>query len=169
MLTMHPRFAKQLRKAARRERDALRGRLGKTRFDAILTDIVAVIRLAFAAGATATLFGLEGPLRAALRSDLCLQGWRWRDADTMARFLLEEAFRTVRAERPDWNEGQPEWVISSGDLIERTRCAQCHNPLPEGRPKFCSDGCRNVYHLRLIRRREAQEDLALDLAIKHVT
>lgn len=169
MLTISPRLARKLRKAARKERDAIRGRLGRDRFDSILADIVAVIRLAFAAGATPTLFGLEGPLRAALRADLCLQGWRWHDADFCARYLLEEAFRTVRAERPSWNEGQVEWTISSGDLIERTRCAECHKPLLEGRPKFCSAGCNRVFHLRLLRRRQAQEEAALDLAIRHVT
>jgi hypothetical protein len=166
MLVMTPAFAKSLRKAAQRERDKLRGRMGAGRFDAILGELVAVIRLAFAAGATGSLFGLEGPLRHAIRSDLCLQGWRWRDANGMACALLEEAFRTVRAERPSWNEGQPEWTIEAGTLIERTRCVRCHKPLPETHKKFCSDLCRTSHHLRLYRLREAGEDLAVHMATR---
>ena len=95
-------------KRERRERDARRGRLGPGRFDALAKELVGVIRLAFEAGATATLFGLEGPLRHAIRSDLCLQGWRWTDANAMARDLMDDAFRRVNATRPTWNEGQLE-------------------------------------------------------------
>jgi mono/diheme cytochrome c family protein len=166
MLKMTPQFAKALRRAARREQERFKGRLGQARFAAIRAELVAVIRLAFAAGATGSLFGLEGPLCAAIRSDLCLQGWRWRDANDMAKLLLSEAFFVVGAERPSWAEGQPEWVISAGNLIERTRCANCHGPLPEERPKFCSDLCKNAHGLRVMRLREAQEDTALDMAVK---
>ncbi|MFP4250929.1 MAG: hypothetical protein ACLFU7_14810, partial [Armatimonadota bacterium] len=80
------------RKAARREREARRGRLGRQRFDHLAGDLARVIRLAFQAGDTGSLFGLEGPLRAGIRSDLCLMGWKWADADFMARELLDEAF-----------------------------------------------------------------------------
>lgn len=110
MLMMTPQFAKQLRKEQRRERERLRGRLGRARFDALAGELARLIRLAFAAGDTGSLFGLEGPLRHGIRSDLCLAGWRWETADAMARDLLEEAFRRARAVRPDWYEGQPEWV-----------------------------------------------------------
>jgi hypothetical protein len=163
---MSPAMAKALRKAARREREVARGRLGRQRFDNFAGELAAVIRLAFAAGATGSLFGLEGPLRHGIRSDLCLQGWRWRDADDMARDLLEEAFRRVRAVRPSWNEGQPEWNVEAGTLIERTRCARCHKPLPEGRPKFCSAICRHTFHSRLTKLREVDEDTAVQMAIR---
>ena len=112
-------------KEHRRIRDARRGKLGPGRFDNLVRALARVIRLAFEARATASFWGLEGPLRAGIRSDLCLQGWRWRDADDMARELLAEAFRVVRATRPTWNEGQPEWAIPANTLIERTRCARC--------------------------------------------
>lgn len=166
MLKMSPNFAKFLRKQARREMEIRRGRLGRQRFDWLVGELAATIRLAFAAGATGSLFGLEGPLRHAIRSDLCLQGWRWIDAHIMACDLMDEAFRRVRAERPTWNEGQPEHVIEAGTLIERTRCARCHNPLPETHKKFCSDLCRTGHHMRLTRLRQAQEDEAVRLAIK---
>jgi hypothetical protein len=166
MLVMSPLMARAIRKAARRERDAARGRLQRARFDARAAELASVIRLAFAAGATGSLFGLEGPLRHGVRSDLCLQGWRWRDADEMARDLLEEAFRRVRAVRPTWQEGQPEWNLEAGTLIERTRCARCHKPLPEGRPKFCGEICKSAHHGRLTRIREADEATAVQIAIQ---
>lgn len=158
--------AKAIRKATRAERDALRGRMGSGRYEALVRDLAAVIRLAFEAGATGSLFGLEGPLRAGIRADLCLQGWRWRDAHAMACDLMDEAFRRVRAVRPSWNEGQSEWVIQPGLIIERTFCVSCHKPLPEGHKKFCSDPCRTGHHNRLFRLREAQEDAAITMAIR---
>lgn len=154
--------------AARREREARRGRLGKGRFDLLVKELVAVIRLAFAAGATATLFGLEGPLRAGIRADLCRQGWRWQDADDMAREMLGEAFRAVRATRPGWDEGQPEWTIHAGTLIERTRCARCHAPLPEGHHKFCSNVCAASYNQRFTRLKQAQGEKAVMLATRWI-
>ena len=156
----------QARKRARNERDARRGRLGPGRFDALVRELAGVIRLAFEAGATGSLFGLEGPLRHAIRSDLCLQGWRWKDADAMAREMMEEAFRAVRAARPTWNEGQPEWTIPANTLIERTRCVRCHKPLPEGHHKFCGVLCASAHGKRLASIREADEARAVLMAIR---
>lgn len=156
----------QARKRARNERDARRGRLGPGRFDALVRELAGVIRLAFEAGATGSLFGLEGPLRHAIRSDLCLQGWRWKDADAMAREMMDEAFRAVRATRPTWNEGQPEWTIPANTLIERTRCVRCGKPLPEGHHKFCSDLCASAHGKRLAAIREADEARAVLMAIR---
>lgn len=154
------------RKHARQERDAFRGRLGAGRYGAAVRDLAGVIRMAFEAGITGSMFGLEGPLRADLRADLCRQGWRWGDADRMAREMLDDAFRAVRANRPGWEEGQPEWTIHAGTMIGRTQCAHCHKPLPDGRPKFCSNRCKTAYHMRITRLKEATEDMALDMAIR---
>ena len=153
------------RKLERAERDARRGRLGPGRYGRLVQEIAGAIRLAFEAGATATLFGLEGPLRHSIRADLCLQGWRWEDADLMAREMLSDAFRAVNAQRPSWDEGQPEWIIHAGTLIERTLCVRCHKPLPEGHFKFCSSLCARSHRDRLNRRREAEGDRAVRLAI----
>lgn len=158
----------QQRQIARRERDRRRGRLGTGRFDGLVKELAGVIRLTFEAGATATLFGLEGPLRHGIRSDLCLQGWDWPAADAMAKELMDEAFRVVRAIRPTWNEGQPEWAIEAGTLIERTRCVRCHKPLPEGHHKFCSNVCTSAHHSFWAYRKAAQEDHALALAAKTI-
>ena len=153
-------------KRERRARDARRGRMGEGRYNALVKELARVIRLAFEAGATGSLWGLEGPLRAGIRSDLCLQGWTWETADLMARDVLEDAFRAAGAlVRPTWNEGQPEWTIEAGTLIERTRCANCHKPLPEGRPKFCSRLCSTTYNGRLSDMRHATEEQALRMAI----
>lgn len=150
-MKVHPRIAEK------RVREVRRGRLGKGRFDRLVKELAGVIRLAFTAGATATLFGLEGPLRAGIRADLCRQGWAWQDADDMAREMLDEAFRAVRATRPSWNEGQLEWTIHAGTLIERTRCVRCHKPLPEGLHKFCGRLCANAHNGNQARIKEANE------------
>lgn len=165
---MTPVAAKMQRKHARREREARKGRLGRARFDALAGELASVIRLAFAAGATGSLFGLEGPLRHGIRSDLCLMGWRWRDADLMARELLEEAFRRVRAVRPTWYEGQPEWTIHEGLLIERTRCMKCGRPLPDGHRKFCGHLCVVAYHRRASLLREGSAETALRIATRSI-
>ncbi|MGA0617417.1 hypothetical protein [Paracoccus sp. KR1-242] len=153
---------------ARRETEARRGRLGAGRFDALVKELVAAIRLAFEAGATATLFGLEGPLRAAIRADLCRIGWRWQDADGMARELLDNAFSVVRATRPSWNEGQPEWTVHAGTLIERTLCVRCHKPLPEGHHKFCGNSCAVAHGARITRLKEMDEDRVVRSAIRWI-
>jgi len=157
-----------LRKQARKERDAQRGRLGPGRADALVRQLAAAIQLAFEAGATATLFGLEGPLRHAIRSDLCLQGWSWTEADSMARDMLEQAFRAARASRPAWNEGQKEWTLDGGTLIGHTRCIRCCKPLPEGHFKYCSHLCTSAHHNAIARIKNANEDQAVKLAIRSI-
>ena len=148
----------QERRRARRAKEASRGRLGPGRFHGFVSELAGVMRLAFDAGATGSLFGLEGALRHAIRSELCLNGWRWPDADATARDLMDAAFRAVSARRPTWNEGQPEWTVEAGTLIERTRCARCGSPLPEGHHKFCSSLCARAhqnYRYRINRTSEA--------------
>ncbi|OWJ72514.1 hypothetical protein CDV50_04900 [Haematobacter massiliensis] len=163
MLQLPPHL---INRKERRAREARRGKIGETRFNVLVREIARVIRLAFEAGATASLWGLEGPLRAGIRSDLCLQGWRWKEADAAARDLLDDAFRVAGAIRPSWNEGQPEWVTHPGTLINRDCCAHCRRPLPDGMRKFCGSVCRNASFYRQMVRKEATEEQALDLAIR---
>ncbi|MFC5737716.1 hypothetical protein [Sinirhodobacter huangdaonensis] len=166
MLQLPPHL---INRKERRARDARRGRMGEQRYNALVVELARVIRLAFQAGATGSLWGLEGPLRAGIRSDLCLQGWGWSAADLMAREVLEDAFRKAGAMiRPTWNEGQPEWTIEAGTLIERTRCARCGKELPETRHKFCSDLCASAMHMRVRRIKEANEETALDMAVRNL-
>ncbi|WP_240643479.1 hypothetical protein [Paracoccus siganidrum] len=162
---MTPEAKRLLRKERNRERDALRGRVGAGRFQALVRDLAALVRMTFESGATASIFGLEGPLRAGLRADFCLQGWGWLSADLMARDLLAEVFKRIGAERPDWYEGQPEWTIEAGTLIERTRCVRCHKPLTGEQRKYCSRICATSHHNHIARLREADEGAAADLAV----
>lgn len=154
----------------RREREARRGKIGAQRYDMLVANLASAIRLAFEAGATATLWGLEGPLRAGIRSDLCRQGWGWLNADLAARDMLAEAFRRVRAVRPSWDEGQPEWVVHAGTLIERTRCARrgCGRDLPEGHHKFCSRLCQLAHNSSIARMKEASADNAVEMAVQRL-
>lgn len=138
-------------------------KIRQSRFDLLVTQLSRVIRLAFEAGETASLFGLEGPLRAGIRADLCRHGWRWQDADDAARELLASAFRAVRANRPGWDEGQPEWAIHAGTLIERTLCIRCKKLLPEGHFKFCGDLCTAAHFQATARLKAATDDKAYDL------
>lgn len=163
MLVMTPEAKRLLRKERNRERDALRGHVGEARSQGLAHHLASVIRLAVETGKIASVFGLEGPLRAGLRAALCRQGWRWAPADLAARELLGEIFTRMGAKRPDWNEGQPEWAIEAGTLIERTRCANCHGPLPQDRRKFCSDLCAGVQHSRIARLKQADEDTVVKM------
>jgi len=169
MLKMSPAAMKEKRKADRRERDRQRGRLRKQRFEALADELARVIKLAFAAGDTGSLFGLEGPLRAGIRSDLCLAGWQWETADLMARDLLAAAFKRARAVRPSWYEGQPDWVIHEGLLIERERCVRCGKRLPDGHKKFCSRLCADAHFQRMAVLRKGSEDVVVKIATKNMT
>lgn len=142
--------------------------MGRQRFDALAGDMATLIRLAFDAGTIGSLLGLEGPLRHSIRADLCLIGWRWRDADSTASEIVGDALRRVRAVRPTWNEGQREWTIQAGVLIERTRCVKCHKPLPDGHHKFCSRLCGDAHQHRMAELRKGGESAVLKIAIKHV-
>jgi hypothetical protein len=157
-----------LHRKERKRRDALRGRMGNGTFSALVRELARVIVLAFEAGDTGSLFGLEGPLRHGIRSDLCLQGWKWKDADTLSREALADAFRLAGAIRPSWNEGQLEWTIEAGTLIERTRCARCGNPLPEGHYKFCGRLCASAHSVRLHRLKNATEEQAVKMATNSI-
>lgn len=153
---------------AMQERVARRKRFGTGRYAVLVQELAGVIRLAFEAGATASLWGLEGPLRHAIRSDLCLQGWGWAEADLVAKEILAEAFRAVNAQRPAWNEGQLEWTIEAGTLIERIHCVRCHKPLPEGHHKFCSNLCAGSHRKHVAFLKQADEDRAVRSATRWI-
>ncbi|WP_313353212.1 hypothetical protein [Paracoccus sp. (in: a-proteobacteria)] len=140
-------------------------RISQARQKSMIVELTRLVQAAFKAGKTGSLWGLEGPLRAALRADLCRKSWRWSDADAATRALLEAVFMKAGAERPDWYEGQPEWTIEAGTLIERTRCVRCHAPLPEGHFKFCSRLCNTSHASWLARMRQASEDQAVYMAV----
>ncbi|MBL3568872.1 hypothetical protein BV509_09130 [Rhodovulum sulfidophilum] len=166
MLMLTPEAMEMHRALKRRERDARRGKMAAVRVDRLTDAMAAQMRAAFTEGHAASLFAFEGPFRHAIRSGLCLQGWKWAAADEMAAAMVAEALRKAGAKRPSWNEGQPEWTIESGTLIERTRCQRCHKPLPEDHHKFCSDLCRTSHHAALWRLREADGESAVTMAVR---
>ncbi|MDN5872797.1 MAG: hypothetical protein L0H29_00240 [Sinobacteraceae bacterium] len=145
------------------------GKFSRRRQQGISGDVAGVIRLAFAAGEIASLFGLEGPLRASLRADLCLRGWGWLDAHRAAVDIVNSALMFLGAERPCWNEGQREWTIEAGTLIERTRCIKCHKPLPEGHFKYCGYLCGDAHRHQITALKEGNEKTVLTMAIKTMT
>ncbi len=148
------------------QRDAARGRLAKMRLEALARMLAGLTREAMAANEIVTPLNREGVYRRPLRTAFCLQGWPWQAADAAAARVVEVTFEILQTKRPSWPEGQRDWTISRGDLIERTRCANCRKPLPEERPKFCCHHCARAYNARLNRLREAQEDRAAMLAIE---
>lgn len=124
-------------------------------------------REAFNAGRIPTLLSFEGVHRRTIRSVLCMRGLSWPLADRVAADVVHEVLLKVVAKRPSWAEGQPEWAIEAGTLIERTRCVHCHKGLPEGHHKFCGKLCRTAHGLRMMRMRDATEDQMSVLATRY--
>jgi hypothetical protein len=110
-----------------------------------------------------TQFALEATCRHALRSRLCLQGWRWAEADAVAFDIVAKALRRAGAQRPTWAEGQPEHLQNfSGAMIARTRCVRCRKTLPDGHWKFCGSTCSTMHFRMLQRLQVATEGDAYD-------
>lgn len=149
---------KSERKAARRAE-----RLNRAKRQALIDKVAAIMRIV-----EPTPFAAESPCRHAIRSALCLQGWSWQGAEDVARETVRAALDTVRAKRPTWDEGQPEWTRPGGLPIERERCARCHKRLPEGHWKFCGKLCRQAARLDRDRQRRAGEVAFGRLAAKAV-
>lgn len=146
---------------------ALPRKINRDRRRHLVDTVARIMREARDAGHVPTLLNLEAPMRHGLRSRLCLQGWRWADADAVAADIVAEAMKRNGAKRPTWLEGQPEWAQQgAGALIERTRCIRCHSPLPEGHTKFCSKLCVCAHHLRTTRLAAATEERAYDRAVR---
>ena len=88
-----------------------------------------------------TIFRYEASLQWIVRSCLCLEGWLWENADQAAKDVVAAALTLVGAERPPWEEGQPDWADAESSFVERTRCIRCGWQLPEGHRKFCGQPC----------------------------
>lgn len=116
-----------------------------------------------------TKFTFEATCRHALRSRLCLAGWRWADADDAAAGIVSDALRSVGAQRPTWKEGQPEWTQDGHSPIERTACVRCRKRLPEGRKKFCCQLCASNHHHRLAFLQSIENGAAYDAVVQNVT
>jgi hypothetical protein len=130
--------------------------------------IVRVIAAILVAGEP-TKFAFEATCRHAVRSRLCLAGWRWSDADDMAADIVAMALRRIGAQRPTWQQGQPEWAQEGFAPILRTRCVRCRSPLPEGHLKFCSQLCGGAHFDTMNRVKEAEDTAAYDLVVQRLT
>lgn len=88
-----------------------------------------------------TPFENEGPVRAGIRSAMCLQGHSWPQADLDAEKILSSAFRFMGAKRPTWEEGQPNYTVPAEN------CRWCAMPVPDelmtggNHSHYCSDVC----------------------------
>ncbi len=154
----------QKQREVREAREKKNRRLNPDRRKHFVSLTARIMRAAKDEGKAATLLNFEGPCRHALRSRFCLEGWKWRDADTTANDIVQAALIRVGAERPDWEEGQPEYSqTGAGALIERTLCVRCHTPLEGHQRKYCSVLCKNVHGNLIRRRRDADETRAYDL------
>lgn len=145
MLMQTATARKKARKERRRAGEA-QGRVPRARFDHMAGQLARAIRLSFEAGEIPTLLGMEGPLRTAVRADLCLAGWRWRDADAMACELMDDAHRRLRARRPTWEEGQRAFV--QNEVTRDVECRNCGLPLMGKQVNFCCAQCRSTWWWR---------------------
>jgi len=101
-------------------------------------------------------FQFEAACRHGFRSSFCLQGWSWIEADQAAADIVAAALLLVGAERPTWQEGQPEWTQDGVLRVERDDCLRCRAPLPEGHYKFCSSECGLAYRNAIARRNDQE-------------
>lgn len=91
-------------------------------------------------------FEHEGSVRAGVRSGLCLQGYDWHRSDAEAEAIVTRALSLLGAQRPTWEQGQPEY------LEPRENCRGCGTPLDEeqiaSRLPFCSVQCARAARQR---------------------
>ncbi|SKA26291.1 hypothetical protein SAMN05428963_11059 [Consotaella salsifontis] len=71
-------------------------------------------------------FEHEGPVRAGIRSALCLRGHGWHKADRQAETIVSDAFQLLGVKRPKWEEGQRHYVEP------RENCKWCSAPIEDG-------------------------------------
>lgn len=93
-----------------------------------------------------TYFAFEASCRHGIRSGLCLDGWKWQEAEATADDLVSAALRQIGAIRPTWAQGQPEYTEPVA-----SRCLHCRRIMPEveegrERRKYCSHECFRAYH-----------------------
>lgn len=123
-------------------------RVRQQRREAIVLAIVNVIREEKDEGRAPTLFTHEAAIWQALRRGLCLEGWRWPDANREAREILDDALKKANAVRPRWLDGQPHYTDARNIWGLLDKCLQCSKPLDEGAKTFCTPRCYQTYHTK---------------------
>ncbi len=161
-----PLDGRNLGKLTRKELDAARGRLAKMRAEEITGRLCQITRQALEDGRIVTPLSCEAIFRQTIRASLCLEGWRWRDADKEAATVVGVVLSILQAKRPTWEQGQREYVTYGGALIERTRCSNCGKKLEGDQLRFCSSLCRVSFHARLNRLRGYNDEKTAEMVAK---
>jgi len=120
-----------------------------------------------------TKFEHESAVRSGIRSALCFEKWKWRDADMCAAAIIERALSALGAIRPSWDDAQ-----GVGDLprnIENYYCIHCRSKLDadcDSRTKYCSDECKQAAssaRFRAANRKRSQAEYSAQLAAARIT
>ncbi|CAA0095055.1 Uncharacterised protein [Starkeya nomas] len=140
-------------------------KLNRIRFDELVSDIAGILKQG-----EPTRFAFEGACRNGVRSSLCLEGWRWPDADHTAVEVVAAALAQIGAVRPTWWQGQPEFADTD---TSKGFCAfrRCGKPIPIDRGerngkavKYCCDSCASMAAAELRRKEHRRMSIADYLA-----
>ena len=132
----------KLRRKLAAERSLTKPRqLNKDRHEQLVDRIAGILKTG-----TSSQFEFEAASRHGIRASLCIEGWKWSDADAAAAAVVSAALHRFGAVRPSWHQGQPEWTQDGFAPIERTRCLNCGGrfSLEESqrqRKLYCSRSC----------------------------
>lgn len=122
-----------------------RRRMNRDRRRHLVEKVATYMKAARDNGTVPTLLNFEASIRHGLRSGLCLEGWGWADADAVAADIVSTALKQIGAQRPIWQEGQPDYA-QHGTLIMRENCLNCGRPLlGDFGTKFCGVPCKNAW------------------------
>lgn len=104
-------------------------------------------------------FEHEAACRHGLRSAFCLEGWKWSEADTVAKEVVDAALRQIGAVRPTWSQGQPEYQgVESRGAYRHCANPRCRRMLEDHQGVFCSQHCADYVTKERWRKQHAEEE-----------
>jgi len=96
-------------------------------------------------------------------------GMGWFDAEAAAVDVTLRALALMGAERPMWQQGQPEWMQVGVIAPWREPCAWCGKPIEDDRKaKYCSAICSKVARGHFYNKRKNFERIAAADAVQTV-
>lgn len=110
----------------------------------------------------ASQFEYEASVRYAIRSSLCIFGWSFDDAESIAERVTNEVLFQMQARRPTWDEGQPDWCQTGIFRADIEFCKNCGQPLEDKvdwRQIYCSVSCRRSSNDKQFIKRHREEFL----------
>jgi len=163
MLQLTPAARTMIRDARLARKPKAERKLGEVREKALVAAIANIMR-----HSEPTVFAFEATCRHCIRSALCLQGWSWRAADTVAAEAVAAALRQLGARRPTWAQGQPSWTEEGVLRHQRDFCIRCRKPIPMERilrstgipPKYCDIICTRAAAEAMYRQSLSEEQAA---------